>query len=198
MENRVRELLHDTWSSALAAAERDAGLAEMLGRYAALACGLIDNPCARYRGSFRPGATSFRPCAIENRGLSWRHDDTRMHVDAFPSNPMQGRRILRVFTNVHSEERARTWLIGERFPAHSQRFLAAKSDLEYQRNAPRQEFGFPAGSTWICFTDCVVRAATAGQFALEQTLYIDVEAMQDRAASPLAVLEKLTGRALAP
>ena len=43
--------------------------------------------------------------------------------------------------------------------------------------APRQEVGFSAGSTWVCFTDCVVHAATAGQFALEQTFYVDVEAM---------------------
>jgi hypothetical protein len=210
-----------------------AGLVEMLGRFAALASGLVDNLCPRYRGHLKAGATSFRPCAIEDRGLSGRRDDTRMHVDSFPANPMQGRRILRVFTNMHPHGLARTWLIGERFLDHSQRFLprvrptipgtawaldalgitksrrsaydhlmlqlhdAAKSDPDYQRNAPRLEFGFPAGSTWICFTDCVVHAATSGQFALEQTLYVDVEAMEDRAASPLAVLEELTGRALA-
>ena len=73
---------------------------------------------------------------------------------------------------------------------------AAKSDLEYQRSAPRLEVGFPAGSTWIVFTDEVVHAATAGQFAFEQTLYLDVEGMRDRSASPLAVLEDLTGRRL--
>jgi hypothetical protein len=212
--------------------EELAGLAEMIGRYASLAAGLVDNLCPRYRARFKAGAASFRPCAIENRGLSWRYDDTRMHVDSFPSNPMQGRRILRVFTNLHPQGLARTWLIGERFPDHSKRFLArarpaipgaawaldalgitksrrsaydhlmlqlhdaSKADADYQREAPRQEFGFPAGSTWICFTDCVVHAATSGQFALEQTLYVDVEAMEDRRTSPLAVLEKLNGRAL--
>jgi hypothetical protein len=292
LDNRVRELRHDSWSAPIEATEREglcralehgdvlhlprlnfplldserrflderwsgegrknislppeatavrgakgapeelAGLAEMIGRYASLAAGLVDNLCPGYRGRFKAGATSFRPCAIENRGQSWRHDDTRMHVDSFPSNPMQGRRILRVFTNLHPQGLARTWLIGERFPEYSQRFLprakpavpgaswamnalgitksrrsaydhlmlqlhdAAKADSDFQRSAPRQEFGFPAGSTWICFTDCVVHAATSGQYALEQTLYVDVEAMEDRGASPLAVLEKLTGRAL--
>jgi hypothetical protein len=212
--------------------EELAALAEMLARFAALATDLVGNLCPRYRDHMRPGATSFRPCAIEDRGLSWRRDDTRMHVDSFPSNPMRGRRILRVFTNVHPQGLARSWLIGERFPAHSERFLprarpavpgaawalealritksrrsaydhlmlqlhdAAKADLDYQRDAPRQSVGFAPGTTWICFTDCVVHAATSGQFALEQTFYVDVDAMEDRDASPLAVLEKLTGRAL--
>ena len=45
--------------------------------------------------------TSFRPGAIETRALSPRKDDKRLHVDAFPSSPVQGRRIFRVFTNAH-------------------------------------------------------------------------------------------------
>ena len=73
----------------------------------------------------------------------------------------------------------------------------AKGDEEFQRAAPRLHFDFPAGATWIAFSDQVVHAATAGQFALEQTSYVDVDAMLDRAAAPLAVLESLTGRSLA-
>ena len=60
-------------------------------------------------------------------------------------------------------------------------------------NAPRQEFGFPADRRGF---QTARAAAMSGQFALEQTLYVDVEAMEDRGASPLGVLEKLTGRAL--
>jgi hypothetical protein len=207
-------------------------LGAMVGRYAAAATRLIDGLFPRYRAHRRPGPTSFRPCRVEGRAQTWRSDDTRMHVDAFPSNPMRGRRILRVFSNVNPASRPRMWNIGEPFAEYARRFLprakrevpgsarllaalgvtksrrsaydhlmlqlhdAAKADLEYQRSAPRLEFGFPAGSTWIVFTDEVVHAATAGQFAFEQTLYLDVEGMLDRSASPLAILEGLTGRNL--
>jgi hypothetical protein len=73
----------------------------------------------------------------------------------------------------------------------------AKGDQDFQRNSPRLEFGFPAGTTWVVFSDQVVHAATAGQFLLEQTSYIPVEGFMDRTACPLAVLEEITGRALA-
>ena len=208
-------------------------LGRMLGRYAASSAGLIDAILPRYRGHRRPGSTSFRPCRIEGRAQSWRHDDTRMHIDSFPSNPVRGRRILRVFSNVNPRSRPRQWNIGEPFASFAQRFLprarrpwpgsasllaalgitksrrsaydhlmlqlhdAAKADSQYQRSAPRLEFGFPAGATWIAFTDEVVHAATAGQFAFEQTFYVELEGMRDRRAAPLAVLEGLTGRRLA-
>jgi hypothetical protein len=47
--------------------------------------------------------------------MSWRKDDTRLHVDAFPSRPTLGERILRVFTNLSPSGEARVWRIGERF-----------------------------------------------------------------------------------
>jgi hypothetical protein len=43
-------------------------------------------------------------------------------VDAFPSSPNQGRRILRVFSNINSQT-ARVWRVGESFEQVAQRFL---------------------------------------------------------------------------
>jgi hypothetical protein len=207
-------------------------LGAMIARYATAARQLVDAILPRYRAHLRTGSTSFRPCRIEGRAQSWRSDDTRMHVDAFPSNPVRGQRILRVFSNVHPAAQPRVWNIGEPFADYARRFLprarrqwpgssrllsalgvtksrrsaydhlmlqlhdAAKADLEYQRGAPRLEFGFPAGATWVVFTDAVVHAATAGQFAFEQTFYLEVAGMRDRSASPLAILEGLTGERL--
>ncbi len=37
------------------------------------------------------------------RAVSWRKDDSRLHVDAFPSRPNRGERILRVFCNVNPQ-----------------------------------------------------------------------------------------------
>ena len=71
-----------------------------------------------------------------------------------------------------------------------------KLDQTHQKTGIRQEVSFPAGTTWMCFTDQVLHAAMAGQFALEQTFHIDVAAMAEPDRSPLRVLERLTSRAL--
>ena len=153
-------------------------------------------------------------------------------MDAFPSNPVRGRRILRVFTNVNPDGAQREWLLGESFESFAGRFFPlasgampgsarlmkslgitkslrsdydhfmlqlhdlAKGDERYQRTSPREVMPFSPGNTWIAFTDQVVHAATRGQYAFEQTFYVDVDRMHDRAASPLAVLERMAGRAL--
>ena len=64
---------------------------------------------------------------MAGRETSWRKDDTRLHVDAFPSNPMQGTRLLRVFCNVNPDGRPREWRAGEPFEAHAKRYLPAMS-----------------------------------------------------------------------
>ncbi len=43
-----------------------------------------------------------------------------------------------------------------------------------------------------------MHAAVSGQFMLEQTIHLPVSALYDAGRSPLAILERLTGRALAP
>ncbi len=199
-------------------------LRDMMARYAQSAGRLLDGLFPRYAASRRTGATSFRPCSIEGRGLGWRRDDTRMHIDSFPSNPVQGRRILRVFSNVHPEGVPRSWRVGETFPLFARRFVAharaplpgsaallrtlgitksrrsrydhlmlqlhdlAKGDDAFQRDAPRLHFDFPAGATWIAFTDQVVHAATGGQFALEQTSYVRCWSRSPGAASPRSAI----------
>ncbi len=78
-----------------------------------------------YRGHLRRGNTSFRPTDVAGRVRSWRQDDTRLHVDAFPSNPMQGTRLLRVFCNVNPQGAPRRWRVGEPFEAHARRYFAS-------------------------------------------------------------------------
>jgi 3-deoxy-D-manno-oct-2-ulosonic acid (Kdo) hydroxylase len=78
-----------------------------------------------YRGQLRRGNTSFRPTDVAGRVRSWRQDDTRLHVDAFPSNPMQGTRLLRVFCNINPDGAPRRWRLGEPFEAHARRYLDA-------------------------------------------------------------------------
>ena len=103
--------------------ERDKLLA-MMRRYYQRVSGLLKSLCPRYVGALSPGFTSYRPARIDGRATSSRDDDTRLHIDAFPSRPMKGTRILRVFTNVNPRM-PRSWRVGEPFEQAAARFLPA-------------------------------------------------------------------------
>ena len=94
-------------------AEREE-LTAMVRRFYAEATALVRALCPAYVGKIVPGLTSFRPAEIAGRASSWRKDDTRLHVDAFPSRPSHGNRILRVFANVN-DSAPRVWRAGEPF-----------------------------------------------------------------------------------
>ncbi|WP_144731054.1 Kdo hydroxylase family protein [Extensimonas perlucida] len=104
------------------AAEQKA-LAAMIGRFRAQALQLIDDLLPAYRGQLRVAPTSFRPAQVEVRAQSVRADDQRMHVDAFPTRPTYGERILRVFTNVNPQGAPRVWRVGDSFEAIARKFL---------------------------------------------------------------------------
>jgi hypothetical protein len=76
-----------------------------------------------YAKSLRTAPTSFRPSRVETRAQSWRADDRRLHVDAFPSRPNYGERILRVFANVNPEDQPRVWRVGEPFEVVAKHFM---------------------------------------------------------------------------
>lgn len=87
----------------------------LMHRYAEFAKNLVDKVLPEYQSTLRWGRTSYRPIEIKGRHRSKRQDDTRIHVDAFPSTPVDGLRILRVFCNINPEGQARTWHLGESF-----------------------------------------------------------------------------------
>jgi hypothetical protein len=91
-------------------------------RFSDSAAGLVAGLLPAYRDRIQRGRASFRPAEIAGRSSSWRKDDTRLHVDAFPATPSGGRRILRVFSNVNPEGRPRTWRLGDDFEAVARRF----------------------------------------------------------------------------
>ena len=208
-------------------------LAALMRRFSEHARGLLENVLPAYRGKLTMGRTSLRPVEIAGRVSSWRKDDTRLHVDSFPSTPVQGRRILRVFGNVNPEGRPRSWRLGEPFEIAARRFAPTlrppfpgsaamlhlfrvthgrrtaydhymlqmhdkmKADGVYQQTSRQIQFAFPAGTTWAVFTDQVLHAATAGQYQLEQTLYLNIQDMVDPALSPLRTLERVMASKLA-
>ncbi len=206
---------------------RQALLQQLMQRYATYATELINTLMPEYSNHISIGRTSFRPAEIAGRKpASPRKDDTRLHIDAFPSTPMRDRRILRVFSNINPQQQPRLWRLGEKFEnvvkyfltkvsppipltrhlmywsqyTHSYRSLydhymlrihnQMKQDREYQQNVAQEQVGFAAGSSWIVFTDVASHAVHRGQFALEQTFYLPVNAMCDPQKSPLKILEQ--------
>jgi hypothetical protein len=95
----------------------------MLKRYSEQAHALVLALYPGYAKALQLGATSFRPVEAQGRQQSKRHDDTLLHVDAFPSRPSAGQRILRVFTNINPDSKPRVWRVGEPFEAVARRFL---------------------------------------------------------------------------
>lgn len=210
-----------------------AALTRMIARFANDATTLVGALFPRYAPYLERARTSYRPHTASGRAVSWRKDDTRLHVDAFPSRPNRGDRILRVFCNVNPRGEDRVWRVGEPFEAMARRLLPqvramrrgeavalaalritkgsrseydhlmlglhdrAKADRDYQASCPQREIRFAPGTTWICYSDQVMHAALSGQFMLEQTTHLPLAAMYDPAQSPLAVLERITGRPLA-
>ena len=105
--------------------EMAAALGGLLSRFSDAALAFVVRTCPEYAGEVSRGRTSFRPVEIAGRPSSWRKDDTRLHIDAFPATPSQGRRILRVFANVNPDERPRSWRIGDSFADVARRFAPA-------------------------------------------------------------------------
>jgi hypothetical protein len=72
-----------------------------------------------------------------------------------------------------------------------------KEESDFQKNCRKIRLEFPPSSTWICYTDAVPHAVLSGQYALEQTFIIPLQAQITVEKSPLFVLEKLAGAPLA-
>lgn len=98
-------------------------LACMMGRFSEHATQLVRTLFPRYESHLHSARTSFRPALVDNRDLSATKDDSRLHVDAFPSRPNRGERILRVFCNINGSETPRRWRMGEPFEQAVQHFL---------------------------------------------------------------------------
>jgi len=207
-------------------------LALMIGRFREQAQSLVYSLLPKYKGALRLAPTSYRPTQVETRAQSWRADDRRLHVDAFPSRPNYGERILRVFSNINPDGVPRVWRVGEPFETVARKFVprakpyvawqakalkalhvtkslrseydhlmlqlhdGMKGDMAYQESAGQVTMPFAAGSVWVCFSDQASHAVMSGQYMLEQTLHLPAEKQYDPAASPLAILSKLTGRQL--
>jgi hypothetical protein len=74
---------------------------------------------------------------------------------------------------------------------------AMKEDAGFQETCRKDRWEFPAGSTWIVFTDSASHACLSGQYALEQTFIIRRASLAAPEKAPIAILERLAGYPLA-
>jgi len=102
------------------AGDKAASLAAMIERFGSQATQLVQD-LLPYRNVER-ARTSFRPVEVKGRHYSRISDDRLLHIDAFPSRPMRGRRILRFFANV-APASPRHWHVGEPFEDFARAFL---------------------------------------------------------------------------
>jgi hypothetical protein len=122
-KNISYDLRKDLLKGTLAQGEEAAALKAMMKRFATNAKDLVSELFPYYQTNLSQARTSFRPVEVLGRVSSYRKDDTRLHVDAFPSAPVKGRRILRVFSNVNPDGKPRVWRIGEPFSCVAQHFI---------------------------------------------------------------------------
>lgn len=82
-----------------------AELQAMMARFSSWAQQLIADLLPAYLPGLTPGPATFRPCP--------RSGPQRLHVDSFFFFPTEGRRVLRVLTNIDPDGRPRVWQFGE-------------------------------------------------------------------------------------
>lgn len=198
----------------------------MMKRFASSCETLVNAVFPQYQKELIIGRTSYRPVEAEGRPASYRKNDMLLHVDSFPATPTNGKRILRVFSNINPNNTPRVWRLGEPYenvmqhfmpdikkPFPGSRFLLniigetkryrslydhymlnihhkMKKDQTYQNQVAQETVELPANTTWMVYTDLVSHAAMSGQYMLEQTFYLPVDAQYHPELSPLKRLEK--------
>lgn len=80
---------------------------------------------APYAGRMKLDFASFRPLEEQGRDLPLHKRNDLLHVDAFPSRPTHGGRILRVFANINPSA-GRVWNVGEPFHDFLPRLMQKK------------------------------------------------------------------------
>lgn len=96
-------------------------LKEILRSYSAKVTEFLQQLLQPYASQWKRDYASFRPFQEENRKLRMRARNDLLHVDAFPTRPMHGSRILRFFTNINPTD-SRHWVTSKEFKELAKEF----------------------------------------------------------------------------
>src|ERR1700686_5573896 len=102
-------------------AENTRRLHTILRNYSARGIDFLRNFLSPYAGKWILDFASFRPLEEEGRDLPLHKRNDLLHVDAFPSRPTRGGRILRCFTNINASQ-PRRWNTTESFEILARRY----------------------------------------------------------------------------
>lgn len=113
-------------------------LREIMKNYSAQVTGFFDSFLQPYAKKRQLDYASFRPIEEQGRELPLHKRNELLHVDAFPSRPTHGGRILRVFTNINPTV-SRVWEIGEDFEQIAKEFAFDAGLKKYNSPNPAQK-----------------------------------------------------------
>jgi 3-deoxy-D-manno-octulosonic acid hydroxylase-like protein len=105
-------------------------LRSIFRNYAAAVIDFAGKFLSPYAGKWTIDFSSFRPFAEERRGLPLHKRNDLLHVDAFPSRPTHGGRILRIFTNLNPKQ-ARVWHTTDPFRSLAERYAEQAGLLRF-------------------------------------------------------------------
>lgn len=118
VRNRVRGFVRTS-------PEQENRLTSLLAEFSRAVADWLLTVLPRYRGGCSRDRASFRPKEEATRRLRHSARNDLLHIDAFPNRPAQGRRILRLWTNLHPSE-PRVWvtsdLVGRVLERYGHRF----------------------------------------------------------------------------
>lgn len=104
-------------------------LHRIMRHYSAAVTQFLQRALQPYAADWSLDFASFRPEEEKGRKLSLHKRNDLLHLDAFPSRPTRGSRILRCFTNINPTE-SRIWLTTDRFADLARQF-ARDAGLEH-------------------------------------------------------------------
>lgn len=96
-------------------------LRKIMRDYSQQAETLVNNLLSPYSGHYTKDFASFRPIEEKGRKMRLRARNDLLHVDNFPTRPVRGDRILRVFENLNPD-RVRVWNTGDSFETLAEQF----------------------------------------------------------------------------
>lgn len=112
-------------------------LHDLMRRYSNQVVQFLTRFLAPYALHWALDFATWRPLEEKNRDLPLHKRNDLLHVDAFPSRPTRGSRILRCFTNINPSQ-SRVWATSEGFETLAERFAldAGLSQIARQASSP--------------------------------------------------------------
>jgi hypothetical protein len=115
-------------------------LRAILRGYSQRSAKFLDDLLLPYAGKWKLDFASYRPLEERGRPARLRARNDLPHVDAFPTRPTNGDRILRLFTNINPAQN-RVWITSQTFEVIGPRFAKAVG-------LPRAQGKNPLARTW--------------------------------------------------